>query len=38
MGRRGIQIAYSLESQDERDYWEYTDGGGKTILKPVLKS
>jgi hypothetical protein len=33
MGRRGMQIGYWWESQEERDHKEDQDVGGWTILK-----
>jgi hypothetical protein len=33
MGRRGIHMGFSWESQMERDHWEDIDVGGRIILK-----
>jgi hypothetical protein len=37
MGRRGMHIGYSWESQKGRDHWEDQYVGGWTILKWILE-
>jgi hypothetical protein len=36
MGRRGVHIGYSWESQRKTDHWEDQDVGEWTILKWIL--
>jgi hypothetical protein len=38
MGRRGLDVVFWLESQNERDHYKDQDVGGETILKRILES